>query len=194
MATIKKQDVVNNFHSYVRDTANASILWHAGTKPFTDFPASYLQGSASGLSSTLNTADLPTTKVDASDIYDSLLAEANRYTSIRNLNAKLNVTGSGNTYGSGNSSPAGCAKGIIFNQTKKTFMSNSQLQNIASVAKHGTNAGSTVFDGVGEDGLEDFYIALKSAYTSKRDTTLVHQVDVCHCSCHSNCHSSRGRR
>ena len=197
MATIKKTDIVSNFNTYVKSTANTGIVWYANNKPFTDFDSgTYLTGTIAGMTSNLDTTDLPGSTINALDIYNALLTETNRYTSIRKMRARLNVTGNGNTYTTGSSSPANCTKGIIYDETEKAYMPDGYNTSvISSVSKHGTTAGSKIYDGAGaEDGLDDLYSAMKTAYIAKHDIVYTVTVSVCHCSCHSNCHGSRGRR
>lgn len=187
---INSQNIVDHYESVVNAFANAGIVWGTNNLPFSQFPSGNFGGTTAGKS--ISPTDglsgsylgLPGAPVTASPIYNMLVGETNRYTSIRRLRALLNVTGAGGN--TGNYS----LPGIIYDQTNVAHMNNAYLQNIGSPNNGGVQAGLPVT----ALSINTFFENLKSAYTAQRNNTATITVNVCHSSCHNSCHSSRGRR
>jgi len=185
-ATITPQNLVDYYREFVVDVANANIAWAANAEPFGEFDESLLAGSTSGRSIGITGSSVGSAGnlIDASDIYDAVLAETGNYTVIRNLRAVLVVDGGGGNTGS-RPSP-----GTIFDETRKAYMNSSYLQALGSVSAGDVTSGNSIT----ATSLETLFNALKAEYESKQTTSLTIQVNVCHASCHSSCHGSRGRR
>lgn len=182
---IKPQNIVDRFADYVVATGNAGIVWGTGAKPFSEMPDSYFGGGTSGKSIEISGASISATPITATNIYNALVAETNRYTRIRTLRARLNVTGGGGNTGTRPS------QGIVFDQTQVANMSTSYLLNIGSPNNAGVASGQVVT----ATNFENFFENLRTAYnTTSRNSTLQVDISVCHASCHSSCHGSRGRR
>lgn len=180
---VNRQNIVDRFADFVVATANAGIVWTSSTKPFTEFPSALLDSSASGKPIAITGTAMGGPRITASTIYNTLVTETNRYTSIRNLNARLLITtGSGNR-----TRPAGDAKDL----TQVAHLAGTTYQQtIGSPANNGVAAGQQV----SSSNLEQFFNTLRSAYSTARSTTTKIDVSVCHSSCHASCHASRGRR
>ena len=183
---INAQNIVDRFADYVVASANAGISWGTNAQPFTEFPTSYFGGTTAGKGIEINGSTLggPGALIVASTIYDNLVAETNRYTRIRNLRARLNVTGAGGNTGS-RPTP-----GIVYDNTAVAHMNTGYAQNIGSPA----NNGVAVNNLINVSGLEGFFNNLRTSYNNARANTVTITIDVCHASCHSSCHGSRGRR
>ena len=184
--TITPQNLVDYYKEFVVDVANSNIAWATGAEPFSEFDEAYLAGSTSGRSIGITGSSVGSAGnlIDASDIYDVVLAETGNYTIIRNLRAILFVDGGGGNTGSRGS------PGTIFDETRKAYMNSSYLQALGSVSAGDVTAGNTIT----ATSLETLFNALKTEYESKQTNTVTVQVNVCHASCHSSCHGSRGRR
>lgn len=185
---VGRQNIVDRFADYVRDTGNAGISWGTNAYPFSEWTyGANFGGSTSGkplgISGT-NIGQGTNGEVIAQSIYDTLIAETNAYTSIRNIRAILFVDGAG---GNNGSRPTA---GSIYDQTAVAYMSSSYLQTV-SAARDDVYSGNTVTSA----GLEVMLSNMRSAYNTARSTSAgTFQTNVCHASCHSSCHSSRGRR
>jgi hypothetical protein len=196
---VEEQNIVDRFKDYVTDHANGGIVWANNNNPkytavspnITVVGDAYMGGSTSGKSIGITGADIKadgTDVIDASSIYWALNAETNRYTSIRKLRAKLNVTGeAGDT--NDDIGPVG-DYGIQYDVTKIAYLSDDYLQTIDDP----DNAGVAKDQVIDDTKLETLFDNFKAAYNTKRDTTVTITKDVCHASCHTSCHSSRGRR
>lgn len=182
---VEEQNIVNRFADYVPPAANTGIVYHTGSVPFSEMATSYFGGTNAGRSLAITGASIKTNGelIDASSIQDTLENETYQYTSIRNLNAKLNVTGSGGNTGS-RSTP-----GIITNVTAMAYLNTNYRQALAARSVN-LQTGQLIDDSV----LEQKFADLRTKYNSARSNTQTIQIDVCHASCHSSCHSSRGRR
>lgn len=188
---VSRQNIVDRFSDYVTATANAGIAW--GTNALPTHPdgtvvtlSANFGGTTGGRAISINGDTLGASgdTITAITIYNSLLADTNRYTRIRKLRAILNVTGTGGNTGT---RPT---RGIIFDQTAVAHMNNNYLQTIASVENAGVASGQVIDD----TNLETFFSNLRTQYNTKRNVTVTLTRDVCHASCHSSCHGSRGRR
>ena len=181
---VRKQNIVDRFEDYVPADANGSIVWASNNEPFSEAPASWWGGNTSGLAISIVGGSITGSTITASTIRDVLLAETQRYTHIRKLRARLNVTGGGGNTGSRPTA------GIVFDQTQVSYLDTGARQTLGTVANGGVATDSLV----SVSNLQQFFTNLRTEYRAKRDTTITRTHDVCHASCHSSCHSSRGRR
>ena len=182
---VEEQNIVNRFADYVPPAANTGIVYHTGSVPFAEFATSYFGGNSSGRALGISGANIKNNGelIDASGIQDTLEAETFNYTSIRNLRAKLNVTGSGGNTGS-RSTP-----GVITDVTGMAYLNTSYRQTLGTRSVN-LQTGQLIDDAV----LEQKFADLRTKYNSARANTETITINVCHASCHSSCHSSRGRR
>lgn len=181
---IEEQNIVNRFSDYVVVNANSGISWGTNAVPFSEFPTSYFGGQTGGKAIGISGANISTSPITASTIYNVLVAETNTYTRIRNLRALLFVEGGGGNTGS-RPTP-----GYIYDATAVANMNTNYLQSIGSPSNAGVTSGSKIF----ASGLESFFNNLRLSYLSARANTTTIQINVCHASCHSSCHGSRSRR
>ncbi len=182
---INAQNIVDRFADYVTATANAGITWGTNSKPFTEMPDATFGGTTSGRAISITGTNVSATPITASTIYNTLCAESQTYSNIRNLNARLNVTGGG-----GNTGTRPTA-GIVYNNTAVAHLNTGYRQTQINA----TNPSVSTGNAISSANLETLFDRLRTIYSSNyRATTQTVQIDVCHASCHSNCHSSRGRR
>lgn len=185
---ITKQNIVDRFAEYVRDTANSGISWGTNAYPFGEFDQGYIFGGPTwGKGIEINGGSIGTNangEITAQNIYDTLITETFRYTKIRLMRAILFVNGGGGNTGSRPTA------GVIYDQTAVAFLNDSYLQGV-SAGRDNVWAGNTVTSG----GLEVMFSNMRNAYNGIRGISAGnYQTNVCHASCHSSCHSSRGRR
>ena len=182
---ISKQNIVDRFAEYVRDTSNAGIVWGSNALPFSGFtPTNVFGGTTSGKNLDITGSSITGDTVNAQTIFDVLVGETRNYSKIRKMRAILFVTGGGGNTGS-RSTP-----GIIFDSTQVAHMSDGYLQTITA-----NKEDVLVNNSVTSAGLERFYTNLRTAYNTARNTSAgTFQTNVCHSSCHSSCHNSRSRR
>lgn len=182
---IEEQNIVNRFADYVPPAANTGITWHTGSVPFSEMSTSYFGGGSGGRGLGISGASIKTNGelIDASSIQDTLENETYQYTSIRNLRARLNVTGGGGNTGS-RPTP-----GIIYDSTAMAYLNTGYRQTLGARSVN-LQTGQLIDDSV----LEQKFNDLRAKYNTARGTTQTITIDVCHASCHSSCHSSRGRR
>jgi hypothetical protein len=192
---INAQNVVNRFAQYVVATANSGIVWGTNSVPFGEFPVGFFGGTTAGKGIEINGNNLggPGALIVASTLYFVLRDEVNRYTRIRLLRARLNVTGGGGNTGS-RPTP-----GIIYDQTQVAHMNTNYNQNVGSptIPFLGPIQGGLIVAGTSAgagSGLEKQFDIFRSAYSSARNNVVIITIDVCHASCHSSCHGARGRR
>jgi hypothetical protein len=170
----------------VQATANSGIIWYnngpgAVSEPFPEFDQALLGGSG-GKAMEITGASIGPNPITAATIYNTLVAETNRFTRIRNLRATLTIT-----TGAGNATrPASDARDV----TNIAHLSSAYQGNIGSPANNGVASNQTI----SAPNLETFFTTLRSAYNTVRADTITINVDVCHSSCHVSCHGSRGRR
>lgn len=182
---VEEQNVVNRFADYVPPAANTSISYGTNSVPFSQFSTSFFGGTTAGRpigvngNSIKNNGEL----IDASGIQDVLEAEVVSFSSIRNLNALLNVTGGGGNTGT-QASP-----GVITNVSGIAYLSSAYTQSLQARAVS-ISTGQLIDDNV----LEQKFADLRTQYNAARGNTATIQIDICHASCHSSCHGSRGRR
>lgn len=176
---VKPANIVDRFADYVRARANADIVWGTNALPFPQFPSSYFGGTTSGRALAISGDSIAKAGdvIKASDIYNVLVAETRRFTSIRNLRARRNITGNSSS-------------GVNYDETRKAHLSTSYLQEVSNVHNRGVASGQVI----SSSNMESFFNELRNHYTNLSGNTLTVTVDVCHASCHSSCHSSRGRR
>lgn len=182
---VEEQNIVNRFADFVPPAANTGIVYHSGSVPFAEFATSYFGGNSSGRALGISGASIKNNGelIDASGIQDTLEAETFNYTSIRNLNAKLNVTGAGGNTGSRPTA------GVITDVTGIAYLNTSYRIALGARSVNLQTGGL-----IDDSQLEQKFADLRTKYNTARGTTETIQIDVCHASCHSNCHSSRGRR
>lgn len=186
---IEEQNIVNRFADYVVATANAGISWGTNNKPFSEMPDSYFGGTTSGTSIAISGSNIYNDPINATSIYNAFVSETNRYTRIRNMQAKLNVTGDGGNLPLGPRTPE--TPGILIDTTAVAHMSGGYQQNIGSPSNGGVAAGNQI----SVSNIQQLFTNLRNSYNSARGTTQTITIDVCHANCHSNCHSSgRSRR
>ena len=181
---IEEQNIVDRFADYVVSTANAGITWGTNSVPFSEMSTSYFGGTTSGKTIEISGNNITGDPINASTIYNTLVAETNRYTKIRNLRAILFVDGGGGNIGNY------ATPGVNYDQTAVAYLNDSYLQNVGSPANGGVQAGSVASD----DSLEALFTNLRSSYNTSRANTQTIQINVCHSNCHSDCHGSRSRR
>lgn len=182
---VQKQNLIDRFADYVRDTANFGISWGTNAYPFAEFSqTSIFGGTTAGKALEVSAASITDSEITAQTIYDTLLAETRRYTKIRSMRAVLFVDGGGGNTGS-RPNP-----GIIYDQTAVAYLNDTYIQTITA-NKDNVVTGNTITSA----GLESMFTNMRTAYTSARNTSAgTFQTNVCHASCHSSCHGSRGRR
>jgi hypothetical protein len=146
----------------------------------------FFGGTTSGrsISTSGNNVRSNGTLIAAPGIYNALVAETNTYTNIRNLRARLIVSGGGGNTGS-RSTP-----GVIYDQTAVAHLNTNYRQSVGSPS----NAGVATNNKVGNVELENFFSTLRNSYNTARANTVLIDTTVCHASCHSSCHGSRSRR
>ena len=192
---VNKFNVVDRFSDFVTTTANAGIVWGTNNRPSPYFTSQYLGFEPFGGT----TAGIPIDKqavsntitdaiITAGTVYNVLVQETRKYSSIRNLRARVNVTGAGGNTPLGPLTPS--TPGIVFDQTAKSYLSTTYLQSLGTPGNAGVSSGQNVRSA----NLENFFSNLQSQYNVYRDTLVTLTVNVCHSSCHSSCHGSRGRR
>lgn len=183
---ITPQNIVDRFADFALATANSGITWGTNSKPFSEMSTNCFAGTTSGRSISATGSNIGTAggTITAATIVSALRTETATYTNIRNLNAKLNVTGGGGNTGSRPTA------GIVYNCTRVGHLRTGFRQTLAATANAGVASGSVVTSA----NLESFFGNLRTAYNTARASTATIQVNVCHASCHSSCHGSRGRR
>lgn len=196
---INPQNVVNRFADYVRGAANSGISWGTNAFPFPEFSARafVFGGTTAGKAIEISggsIATTPTTVISAQQVYNVLIAETQRYTRIRLMQAVLFVLGTGNPNPPGqptNSLTPGSRPfaGVVFNQTAVAHMNGSFDQSV-SADRNNVFAGNVMTRG----GTAAMFNNMRAAYNVRRGQSSYQQVNVCHSNCHTNCHFSRGRR
>lgn len=205
---IEPQNIVDRFADYVVATANASIVWGTNANPTMDTgPVSGVTqivevitdasfgGGTGGKAIAVNQASITpaNNKITATTIYNALVGETNRYTSIKNVQAIGRVTGAGGNNGSrlrDTGQVAGRTYIEKLNATSKAHMADTYVSSIGTPANNGVAAGTPV----SVTNLQTFFTTLRTAYQGKRDAASQIITSVCHASCHSSCHRNRGRR
>lgn len=204
---VNPQNIVDRFADYVTATANASIVWGTNANPTMDtspvsgvtavvevIPDSVMGGTTSGRAIGITGTSIAAvgTTITAANIYNTLVAETNACTRIKNMRARGRVTGGGGNTGTRlrNTSNTGVAYRELLNTVNKTYMNSTYDSAIGSPANGGVASGQTI----SVANLQTFFTTLRTSYTTKRDATSEYITSVCHASCHSSCHSSRGRR
>jgi len=190
---INAQNIIDRFEDYVRATANSGITWFNGpstvSKPFPEFPDALL-GPQTGMARSISGAGFPGTPIVAATIYNTLIAETNRYTQIRLVRAMLNIQPQ---------SPSTNKTREATESIDVTAVAHCVgfgLQSISSLGSYVILRDKLIIAGPKADrnSLEDFFFDLRAAYTVARNIPAPVSVNVCHSSCHSSCHGSRGRR
>lgn len=189
---INKQNIVDRFADYVVGSGNSGISWGTNAWPFPEWTpySTEFGGDTNGKGIEINGDSIGTNasgEITAQNIYDTLITETYRYTKIRNVRARLNVTGAGGNTGSRPTA------GIVYDQTAVAFLNDNYRVGVSS-NRHDVYANNTVT----AYGLEVMFGSMRDNYNWARGQTVAAAgewtVNVCHASCHSSCHSSRGRR
>lgn len=195
---INPQNVVNRFADYVRGAANSGISWGTNAFPFPEFSerSFVFGGTTAGKGIEINGGSIAGigTVISAQQVYNVLIAETQRYTRIRLMQAVLFVTGTGNPNPPGqptNSLTPGSRPfaGVVFNQTAVTHM-NSSFEQSVSANRFNVFANNVMTRG----GTAQMFDSMRANYNVRRGQSSYQQVNVCHSNCHTNCHFSRGRR
>lgn len=189
---IQRQNLVNRFASYVRDDANAGIVWGTNALPFPEFPSTFFGGTTAGRALEITGNTIPSGVITANHIYNILRTETRQFTHIRRLRAILFVTGPGGNTGS-RPTP-----GIVFNQVRIAHLGTVHRRPFSALDPLNR---SNVWAGnvISSSGLNTMFSSLRSGYRRasrwlSTSPNVELQINVCHASCHSSCHSSRGRR
>lgn len=182
---INAQNIVDRFADYVTATANSGISWGTNAIPFGEMDAGYFGGDTGGRGISISGGNISNTPITASTIYDTLCAETQTYSNIRNMRALLFVTGGGGNTGS-RPTP-----GYVYDGTAVAHLNTNYRQGQINATNPSVSSGNAI----SAANLETLFDRLRSVYSDNyRASTQTIQIDVCHASCHSNCHSSRGRR
>lgn len=206
---IKAENIMARFADYVAATANGSIVWADNANPiYTDptdnsthevIPDSSLGASTSGISPTvIGSAD--GTLIRATDVVTALVNETNRYRNIRQVRARLNVTGAGGNKPAGpvnvNTANNSTPLGVVYDDTQVAYVTDTYRTGVIATTSSPNPADYNIADNqkISVTNLQSYMDALKTAYTTARDTSTDITTDVCHASCHTSCHSSRSRR
>lgn len=197
---ITADKIMQRLHDYVAATANGSIVWHDGNNPtYTDpadqsthvvIPDADLGPNASGIT-TSTAASRSGQPITASGIAELLTTETARYTRIRKVNAILRVTGGGGNRPAG---PVQGGRGDVYDETAVAFGQGSTIVGVAITEPAPASYGIANDQSISVTSLQNYMVALRTAYTTSRDNTLEYVTSVCHASCHASCHSSRSRR
>lgn len=174
---INSADLLREWTTFVSNVANSGIVWGTNNKPFSEMPTSTFGGTTGGrsVSITGNTLGRIETIIEAQPIVNSLIAETRLFTNIKNLRARLNVTGNRGS--------------VTFDQTRKAHM-NTSYRTSPSISNTNIFSGRRITDA----GLTQFFTNCRTAYTNARNSATTITINICHASCHSSCHGSRGRR
>ena len=183
---ITPQGIVDRFSDFVNDTANAGIVWGTNAKPFSEMPNNRFGGGTGGTGIGITGANIAAAGdvITALTIYNVLRDETSRVSNIRNMRARLNVTGGGGNTGSRPTA------GIVFDQTAVAHHDTGDRVAAGNQPDGGVLSGEEIDDA----DLEAYFTNLQTRYNAIRGSTVTITIDVCHASCHSSCHGSRGRR
>ena len=179
---INSQNIVDRFADFIQPTANQGITWGTDNVPFGEMSTGYFGGGVGGKGMDISGGSFNSTAY-ASDIFNTLVAETQRFARIRRLRAILYVEGGGGNTGSRGS------PGEIYNSHAIAHLNNDYAQSISADVSD-VSAGNKITTG----GLESLFQNLANGYTNVRENIAEITIHVCHASCHSSCHSSRGRR
>lgn len=191
-------NLVQRFNDFVAATANSNIEWGTDNKPFPEMPDSNFGGTTSGMGDTTGNLNL-TGEINASTLVTAFANATRRYTRIRNLRARLNVTGAGGNRGTRPKA------GIVFDETAVAHLRSSYEQSTGFIAESGIFSGELISRANFQGGAvfvppstalayTGFFNECRAKYESLRQNRATITIDVCHASCHSNCHGSRIRR
>ena len=188
---VNNQNIIDRFADYVVSSANSGIVWGTNSVPFPEMDVANFGGDTNGRAISISGPSIGATGtvITASTIYNTLVAQTNAYTSIRNMRAILFVESTAPVNGLYNTGTRP-TPGVIFDATQKSFLNADRLQSIGAPGNQGVASGQVIDDGT----LENFFNALRSEYLNRVANVETIQVNVCHASCHSSCHNSRGRR
>lgn len=214
---ISATNITNELRAYASNAVNFGIIWHSQSKPFTEFPDGILAGTFAnpGISARFGNILTEGDSISAGVLIEKVIEEVNFYTSIRQLRARLFVTGT-DRFAPGT---------FTFDATNTAHFNRSWLQitnrlvDAGSVLVPGTIgstpvSGTTAKDwaqirGIFRDaiiyrsalldsyfvGLESWFLNLSQALNLIKTTNVIeYTVSICHSSCHNSCHGSRVRR
>jgi hypothetical protein len=175
---IVRQDIVDRYADYVEQTANSGISWGTNAIPHGYFSRSDIfGGTTDGQTRRVNDTSIGSpapAKITASTIYDTLLADAQLYTNMRNIRVLLYLSGYGYT----------------MDTTAKAHLTTDYRLPITI-----SNPDILTDKEIVAGNLEVFFDSLRVAYNNAQSTLAATIEDsYCHSSCHSSCHGSRGRR
>lgn len=177
---VDADNIVDRFADFVVETANQDIIWSASSTPFPEAPTSDF-GAAAGKSISIDGSDITPANniITKANIYNTLISETTKYTSIRKIRAQLLIsTGAGNQTRAAN-----------------TGFDGTNVSHMAGTGYQGTVTGVTALGTKPEvNDLETFFTNLETKYNDQRNATQNYTKSVCHSSCHNSCHNSRGRR
>ncbi len=177
---VDADNIVDRFADFVVESANDGIVWSSSNIPFPEATSSDF-GASAGKSISIDGDDITPSNniITKANIYNTLITETTRYTSIRKIRARLFIgTGPGNQTRASNTG---------FDATNVSHMSGTGYQ--------GSITGVTALGDKPEvNDLETFFTNLEAKYNTNRNTTQTYSKTVCHSSCHNSCHNSRGRR
>ncbi len=195
---VSSTNLVERFNDFVAAAANANIVWGNDEKPFPEMSTATFGGPKAGRGNLSGNLGLTGT-IESTSLVTAFTTATKQYTRIRNLRARLNVTGNGGNTGS-RPTP-----GIVYDETNIAHLNSSYEQSLGSVDVNDiqtneliTRAG--IQGGVPSAGtyqgilLTGFFAGCRDKYNSLRTVTTTITVSVCHASCHRSCHSSRSRR
>lgn len=190
MTTITRSHVINRFINIVINQANSGISWGTNAVPFPKFPGWYhFGGTTQGIPFTGTEEIINPNTIDASDVYDKLIAQTQTYTRIRMITAQRNVIGNG-TNGSG------AGTGLNYNATAIANMTVGVGSIAGSISDPINRYGVKNSSPAADLPIDNLMIGLWNSYqaAARSSPTQLIKVDVCHANCHDDCHSSRGRR
>ena len=197
---ISGSNLVERFNDFVAAAANANITWGTDAKPFTEMPTSTFGGVKAGRGNVTGNLGLATSNtIDSTTLINAFTASTKQYTRIRNLRARLNVTGGG-----GNSGTRPTA-GIVYDEIAVAHLNSSyelalgsidvmDIQTDELITRAGLQGGTPTAGNYNGVNLTGFFVGCRDKYNAARATIVTVTTSVCHASCHRSCHNSRSRR
>jgi hypothetical protein len=214
---VNPNNLVARFNDYVAATANANIAWGTGDQPFSEWNRpDVFGGPKSGMGN--QTGDLGLGGViSAQEIISKFSAATASYTRIRNLTARLNVTGPGGNLPGGPASepsyvydaegnlidtipgipPARTdGPGIVIEETRVANLSTAYLQSVGAINSSGIQRNRLIsksnFQGgsVFDNEVLYDYVGFFEACRSRYVELRGNSVVVTVDVCHASCHRS----
>lgn len=186
---ITKANMISEFNSLVISARNSSVVWAFGEGEWTGgstgdpfYPnnslGSYVSGDPDPLgsrtASSLASSSL-TTKVNATNIYNSFVNTADAATNIRTVHLTKWYNSNGVYVNS-------------FDYTRVGSMNSTYLTVVSASTPPTTGAKIVAAN------LDTFVASIATAMNSIASQTLSYTEYYCHSSCHMSCHNARGRR